>query len=111
MIQAYGPEIVAAYNTYVNQYNLALARLVDTFRVRYADASFALFDTVPFFSQILDHPERYGFAEVTTACGAYAALYNQPNITLPVCKWPMSEYFWWNGYQCVQSFPLRVRVG
>ncbi|GAA5825875.1 hypothetical protein JCM3770_003087 [Rhodotorula araucariae] len=98
LVQSYGPQAVATYGNYVSQYNTELARLVGEFRTAYPDARFALFDTVPFFNQILDNPANYGIADATTACTAYATLYNQPAIALPACTWPMSAYFWWNNY-------------
>ncbi|GAA5939533.1 hypothetical protein JCM3775_004854 [Rhodotorula graminis] len=98
LIQAYNDSRIDVYRDRLGQYNTRLAALFDTLPSSHPEASFRLYDTVPFFDAILDTPQQYGFANTTAACDAYAAVTGPPEISLPLCGVPLEEYVWWNSY-------------
>ncbi|CAE7197716.1 unnamed protein product [Rhizoctonia solani] len=51
----------------VRIFNTLLAQRVDAFRATH-DASVVLFDTNELMDEVLDHPDRFGFTNVTGAC-------------------------------------------
>jgi phospholipase/lecithinase/hemolysin len=39
------------------------------FRMRHCSISVSVFDTVPLFNEVLDHPTKYGFTDAMSVCG------------------------------------------
>ncbi|GAA5913243.1 hypothetical protein JCM5296_006863 [Sporobolomyces johnsonii] len=98
LVQSYGEAAQDVFAAYISEYNVALYDYTTRIPTYYPGSKVALFDTQPFFNAILDSPANYGFMDSTDYCNLYAGITNQPNITLPECRWPLAEYTWWNEY-------------
>ncbi|KAJ8291366.1 Acetylesterase [Rhodotorula toruloides] len=92
------PPAVPLFAAWVGQYNGEIASYANSLPSLFPGTSVFVFDTQPFFRALLASPRAYGFVDTTTYCEDYSVVQGMPNLTLPQCTWPMSEYVWWNNY-------------
>ncbi|KAM0787124.1 hypothetical protein ACM66B_006376 [Microbotryomycetes sp. NB124-2] len=98
LITGFGQDAVEIVSENIGTFNEALTEYCNGFKTLYPDASFVLVDTRPIFDAILANPLQYGFTDTTDACPLYDFIDNDPNLYLPLCPWPLPQYFWRNDY-------------
>ncbi|KAM0753382.1 hypothetical protein T439DRAFT_197077 [Meredithblackwellia eburnea MCA 4105] len=87
---------IAGYNQQLSNYVQSLAATPGLQAV--------LFDTQPFFNEIYNNFQKYGFQDGNSTCPDYETVNNEPNINLKTCPWPLAEYVFKDTYHV--SWPV-----
>ncbi|GAA5978541.1 hypothetical protein JCM5350_003133 [Sporobolomyces pararoseus] len=97
-VQSTNEVIVSIFEEAIAGYNAHLYEFAQTLSQKYPDMNVALFDTQGFFNAIIDQPELYGFKDSTSFCNQYSWSTNKPNDSQEICRFPLSQYVWYNSY-------------
>ncbi|KAK4047835.1 hypothetical protein OIV83_005178 [Microbotryomycetes sp. JL201] len=98
LISGWGNDAVEIVSNNIGIFNDALTEYCNGLQTVYPDAFYVLIDSRPVFDAILASPLQYGFTDTTDACPLYDFIDNDPNLYLPLCPWPLPQYFWRNDY-------------
>ncbi|BGP58658.1 hypothetical protein JCM8202v2_006327 [Rhodotorula sphaerocarpa] len=88
---------VSLYGPTIDLYNGALTSFTTTLASSHPDITVTLFDAHAVFTEILDNPTAFGFADATTFCPVYRYIDDLPHVALPQCPLPLAKYVWRDG--------------
>lgn len=81
--------------TMVEEWNIILARHIESFSKTNDGAKMMLYDANRFLNGVMDDPATYGIKNTTSYCAAYQQLDVLKNPARHGCQ-PLNEYFWYN---------------
>ncbi|KAL4928914.1 SGNH/GDSL hydrolase family protein [Aspergillus undulatus] len=84
-VLAYEPKAREEYNEVTVEYNAQLSNAIDAWSEDHPDSSVVAYDSWSFFTEVLDHPEVYGFTDGTSIGSG-------------------EKYVWWDDFHPTSAF-------